>query len=173
MEDLIPKLRAWWAGDALPVAEGLELALPSRPTQDPLEIWLGGSGPEAVERAGRFSDGWLGSLVSPERAGQIRSGIQQCAADAGRWIDPEHFGLSLAYARDPEDLERAVRIRRTRPGNERFEDLVPVGSAALRATVGRLVEQGLSKFVVRRTAPVESWSEELQWLAETLLDLQN
>jgi len=170
MEEVIPQFRAWWAGETLPVAEGLQLALPTLPVQDPFEIWLGGSGPEAVVRAGRFSDGWLGSLVTAERAGQIRTGIQQAAEVAGRWIDPEHFGLSIGYARRPEDLGRATRIRRPTEGD--IADLVPVGAGALRSYLGRLIDNGMSKFVVRPVAPVESWPDELEWLAGTVLDLQ-
>ena len=170
MDEVIPKLRAWWAGDE---ADGL--SLPVRPAQDPLEIWLGGQGPEAVRRAGRLADGWLGSLVSPDRAGAIRAEIQREAAGAGREIDPEHFGLSIGYAREPGDIERAVRLRRPRPGDPELTEVVPVGAGALRSLVGKLVDQGLSKFVIRPVAPVESaaaWHGELEWLADTVLDLQ-
>ena len=172
IEDLLPQLRAWWAGEALPVGDGLELALPATPLQVPLEVWLGGSGPEAVERAGRFSDGWLGSLVTPAKAGEIRAGIQDAAERAGRSIDSEHFGLSIGYAREREDLAKAVRLRRPSRGGAEVEDLVPVGPAALRDFAGELVDHGISKFVVRRVAPVESWDDELGWLAATVLDLQ-
>lgn len=63
MEELVPTLRRWWAGEAV---EG-EVRLPVLPVQEPLEVWLGGSGPDAIARAGRVADGWLGSLVSPAR----------------------------------------------------------------------------------------------------------
>ena len=36
----------------------------------PLDIWLGGSAPGALSRVGRLADGWLGSLLTPEEAGQ-------------------------------------------------------------------------------------------------------
>lgn len=167
MEELVPRLRELWDG-----------GLPVRPVQQPLEIWLGGAGPDAIGRAGRVSDGWLGSLVSPARAGEIRQAIQDEAARVGRSVDPEHFGLSIGYARQPEDLERAtrLRLRRPRPENEAdVTDLVPVGAAALRRLIGRHVEQGLSKFVLRPVAAVDpgsGWPEELDWLAATVLDLQ-
>lgn len=171
MDEVIPHLRALWAGEGPGRAR-----LAVRPVQDPLELWLGGSGPEAVARAGRLADGWLGSLVSPRRAGQIRAAIQAEAEAAGRTIDAEHFGLSIGYARRPEDVERAARIRPPRP--RRPEDaaepgeLVPVGADALRRLVGELVDQGLSKFVVRPVGPVDDWPTELAWLADTVLDLQ-
>jgi len=163
LDELIPSLRRLWGGDG-------EVGLPVRPVQDPLEIWLGGSGQQAVDRAGRLADGWLGSLVSPDRAGAIREAIVHRASEAGRVIDPEHFGLSVAYARESGDLDRAVRLR-TRPPVD-LGEVVPVGRAALRDLVGRLVDAGLSKFVVRRVCPVESWTDELGWLADALLDLQ-
>ncbi len=174
MEELVPRLRSWWAGEPV---DGL--ALPVLPVQQPLEVWLGGSGPDAIGRAGRVADGWLGSLVSPRRAGQIRDAIQAEAAAAGRTIDPEHFGLSIGYARRPEDVERAARLRPLRPRRPENaadpSELVPIGAEALRRLTGQLVDEGLSKFVVRPLVPLDSaeaWSEELAWLADTVLDLQ-
>jgi probable F420-dependent oxidoreductase len=169
IEELVPELRTLWAG-----------GLPVLPVQDPLEIWLGGSGPEAIGRAGRVADGWLGSLVSPRRAGEIVGAIQSEATAAGRAVDPEHFGLSIGYARDQAGVEAAARTRLRAVRSRRPDldpgvdpsDLVPVGSGALRRLVAQLVEAGLSKFVVRPVGPVEDWDGELDWLAGTLLDLQ-
>jgi alkanesulfonate monooxygenase SsuD/methylene tetrahydromethanopterin reductase-like flavin-dependent oxidoreductase (luciferase family) len=169
MDEVIPRLRELWAG-----------GLPVGPVQDPLEIWLGGSGPKAVARAGRLADGWLGSLVSPRRAGEITRGIQAEAAAAGRAIDPEHFGLSIGYARDREAVEAAARtrLRAVRPRRPDLDpgvdpaELVPVGADGLARLIGQLVDEGLSKFVVRPVAPVADWNEELDWLAGVVLPLQ-
>ena len=163
LDELIPRLRELWSG-------GGEVPLPLKPIQDPREIWLGGSGPQAVRRAGRLADGWLGSLVSPDRAGAIREEIVSAAGDAGRVIDPEHFGLSIAYAQESGDFDSAIRLR-SRPAAD-LGEVVPVGRVALRDLVTRLVDAGLSKFVVRRVCPVRSWREELEWIAHALLDLQ-
>lgn len=171
MDDVIPELRQLWSTPG---------GLPVQPVQDPLELWLGGAGPKAIARAGKLADGWLGSLVSPRRAGEIRAGIQAEAAAAGRVIDPEHFGLSIGYARDEASLEAAARtrMRAIRPRRPDLDpgvdpaDLVPVGSDAVRRLVGQLIDEGLSKFVVRPVGPVDDWDTELDWLASILLDLQ-
>ena len=42
----------------------------------------------------------------------------------------------------------------------------------IRDLVGELVEEGMSKFVVGRATPVASWPDELDWLADAVLDLQ-
>lgn len=193
IEEMLPELRCWWTGEEVDLGDGTTAKLAVTPTQAPLEVWLGGSGPGAIRRAGRVADGWLGARVSPERAGEIRREILRQAEMSGRTIDPEHFGLSLAYARSAADLDRAKRIRPPRlaphpseprnaphgAGYDRPHEAVPVGVSALRDLVGRLVDEGLSKFVVRPAAPPEEasggsgWPAELEWLAAALLDLQS
>src|SRR2546422_11365732 len=65
------------------------------PVQQPLEVWLGGTVPAALERCGRLSDGWLPSLCTPEEAAHGRGVIEDAAAQAGRTISPEHLGVSI------------------------------------------------------------------------------
>lgn len=169
LDELVPDLRAWWAGRSVTFPDGkaAELRLAVLPRQRPLEIWLGGNGPEAIARAGRLADGWLGSNIAPARAGLIKTQIQEEAAKASREIDPEHFGLSIGYARHASDVDR-VTVRTSTSGHAS----VPVGDVQLRALIGELIDQGLSKFVLRSVAPVISWPDELDWLAATVLDLQ-
>ena len=165
LDGLIPKLRTLWSG--LPLAEGGSdkdvPALPSPPLQQPLQIWLAGSGSKALDRAGRLADGWRGGGTSVERAGEIREEILAAATAAGRTFDPEHFGLTIAYARDGEDLQRTGPIH---------EDPAALGRDALRDLIAELVDVGLSKFSLRRITPVQSWEDELAWLADAVLDLQ-
>lgn len=171
MDAVLPQLRAWWAGEAVEI-DGIAVRQTVLPRQQPLEVWLGGSGPEAVARAGRLADGWLGSFLSPADAGRIRRAIQEQAAEAGRAVDPEHFGLSIAYARTADDLERAPRRLPRRPAAP-TPPPVPVGRDALRQAVGALVDEGLSKFVVRPVAPADGGiGDDLAWAADALLDLQ-
>jgi probable F420-dependent oxidoreductase len=173
LDGRIPQLRGWLAGDAIAPDGETAVALPVLPVQDPLEIWLGGSGPQAVARAGQLADGWLGSLMPPQQAASIRERIDQAATDAGRAIDPEHFGLSIAYARDGDALMFAPRRPTgTRRGDDGPGEPVPVGRDALRSLIARLTDSGMSKFVVRPASTVTAWPDELDWLADTLLDLQ-
>jgi probable F420-dependent oxidoreductase len=117
----------------------------------PLDIWLGGSAPEGLRRAGRFADGWLGSFLTPGEAGAAREQIQAAAAEAGREIEADHFGISLALADGAIPAEVADAVGRRRPGTDPAA-LVPVSWAALRDLIGEHVEAGLSKFVVRPAA---------------------
>jgi len=178
LDSLLPELRTWWAGSAVTVGTGeatAEVTLPVLPRQDPLEVWLGGHGPQAVRRAGRLADGWLGSGASlgPRQAGELCRRIKEEAAAVGREIDPEHFGLSIRYARTADDLSAPGTRAIAAAANQGSAPAPPVGASALRDSVRELVERGMSKFVVRRAAPVASWPDELDWLAAAILDLQS
>lgn len=175
LDEVIPLIRRWWAGETVDHHSDRfhfpGVAVRPTPVQQPLEIWLGGIGPKALARTGRLADGWLGAAVTPIEASAALATIETAAADAGRRIDPEHFGLSIPYARTEPPASTVAALRARRPDTDPGE-LLPVGERALRELVTQLVDQGLSKFVVRPVAPVASWTDELSWLADTLLDLQ-
>jgi probable F420-dependent oxidoreductase len=116
-----------------------------------LDIWLGGSAPAGLRRIGRLADGWLGSLLTPAEAAAAVAVITEAAAQAGREVDPDHFGLSLplALADIPPALQASIQRRRpdTDPAT-----LVAAGWDGARRMIGEYVEAGLSKFVVRPVA---------------------
>jgi probable F420-dependent oxidoreductase len=175
LEEVLGLARAWWAGETVTHHSVrwsfTGLPSPGRPVQDPLEVWLGGRGPKALDRVGRIADGWLGAQLTPAETATARRRIQEAAARSGREVDPEHFGLSIPYARTEPSAEvlHAIGARRT---DIDPRELLPVGAPALRAFVSGCIESGLSKFVVRPAGPVASWDEEADWLADAILDLQ-
>lgn len=181
LEEVIALVRAWWSGETVHgsfgpyVYDGVEVR--PRPQQDPLEIWLGGMGPAALERAGRLADGWLGAMLEPEAAGEARRAIERAASDSGRHIDPEHFGLSLAYSRT-EPSPRALEMMKARRPDADPRSLLPTGRDELRSLLRAHIDHGISKFVLRLTAgsltddvPTPT-ADELAWLADAVLDLQ-
>jgi probable F420-dependent oxidoreductase len=165
--------RSLWAGEAVDYNSGSAcgLRLPIRPVQDPLEVWLGGRGPKALERAGRIADGWLGAQLTPVEAGLAREQIQLAAAHVGREVDREHFGMSIAYARTEPDTELLRTVQKRRSDIDPRE-LIPVGAEGLQSLLEQYIDAGLSKFVIRPGTPVGSWTAEAEWLAGAILDLQ-
>jgi probable F420-dependent oxidoreductase len=124
----------------------------------PLDIWLGGAAPAALRRVGRLGDGWLASFVTPAEAAASIATIARAAEDAGRQVDPEHFGVSVAVVVDgPPPASLAATVRERRPGTDPAE-LVPVGWDGLRRLIGAYIDAGVSKFVVRPAMPPPSWS---------------
>ena len=161
LDELIPKLRDLWAGRPMAEADGLVLA--TRPAQEHLQIWLAGRGPKALARAGRLADGWRGGASNAAHAAEAVATIRQAAAAADRVIDAGHFGMTIPYARDRQDLSDTGPVH---------EDPAAVGREGLRQFVADMVGAGLSKFSVRRVTPIKSWDDELAWLADAVLDLQ-
>ncbi|MGH3157487.1 MAG: LLM class flavin-dependent oxidoreductase, partial [Streptosporangiaceae bacterium] len=168
IERTLPRLRRWWAGEEV---DGVRV-LP-RPVQDPLEVWLGGLAPASLARCGRIADGWLGASCTPGQAGQARAAINDAARQAGREVDPEHFGLSIAYTHHPlDDRQLAALAARTRNRAADPRTLVPVGYDALRAMLQSFIAEGMSKFVLRPMSAPTSWPQELPALAQAVADLQ-
>jgi probable F420-dependent oxidoreductase len=122
------------------------------PPQPPLDIWLGGSAPAGLRRIGRYGDGWLASFITPDEAADGVAAIKAAAAEAGREIDPDHYGISVpvAFGELPHQLVAAIKARRQ---DVDLASLVPQGWDEARALIGRYVEAGLSKFVVRASGP--------------------
>ena len=173
IDEALPLLRRLWAGETVSY-EGVagtlrDVKLWPLPVQQPLEVWLGGTVPAALERCGRLSDGWLPSQCTPEEAAAGRAVIEDVAAKAGRSISSEHFGVSLGYARAPIDPQMAKVMTARRP---RSVELTPVGLPALRAVIERFIAVGFSKFVVRPVVAPTSWRAELEALSGAVGDLQ-
>jgi probable F420-dependent oxidoreductase len=173
IDEALPLLRRLWAGETVShegaVGSFRDVKLSPLPVQQPLEVWLGGTIPAALERCGRLSDGWLPSLCTPEEAAAGRAVINEAAARAGRSISSEHFGMSIGYASKPIDPATARVMAARRP---RSLELTPIGLPALRQLIERFVNVGFSKFVVRPVAPPTSWRAELEALSAAVGDLQ-
>jgi len=137
----------------------------------PLDIWLGGSAPAGLRRVGRLADGWLGSFLTPAEAREAVATIKAAADDAGREVDPDHYGISLAIAFGaiPPTLEAAVRRRRA---DIDPAALIARGWAGARDLISAFVDAGLSKFVVRPAAPLESFEDFVAGFTQELMPLQ-
>lgn len=175
MEEVLPLLRQLWAGQTVshdgPSARLSDVRLGTLPVQSPLEFWTGGMLPSALDRCGRLADGWLPSACTPDEADQGRHVIEEAAAQAGRLIDPEHFGVSLAYSTSPLSDATVAGLARARKGVDPTA-VVPVGPDGLRRRLEEFIRVGFSKFVVRPLPSEPGQPPDLQGLADVVLDLQ-
>ena len=101
VDEVLPLLRRLWTEDGVNHDghayrfEGVTVE--PKPLQQPLDVWLGGNVPSSLRRTGRLADGWLPSMCTPAEAAAGRRVIEQAATEAGRSIDPEHYGISIGY----------------------------------------------------------------------------
>ncbi|HXZ65356.1 MAG TPA: TIGR03854 family LLM class F420-dependent oxidoreductase [Streptosporangiaceae bacterium] len=153
LRQLLTQPSVTFSGQFFTVTEASVGPLPVKP----LDIWLGGSAPEGLRRVGRFGDGWLGSFLTPAEAGAARQQIEASAAAAGREIEADHYGISLAVGEVTPEFARSVQRRR--PGVDPAS-LLPGTWAELRGRIEAYVDAGLSKFVVRPATPAVGGSLE-------------
>jgi probable F420-dependent oxidoreductase len=174
VDEVLPLLRRLWSEDGVehvgPVYRFEGITVDPKPRQQPLDVWLGGNVPSSLRRTGALADGWLPSMCSPEEVAAGRRVIEQTAVEAGRAIDPEHYGMSIGYVRG--DVSPRLGRLATRRTDAELVELVPNGTKALRTLLERYIDVGFSKFVVRPVVQPESWRAELEDLAAGLLDLQ-
>ncbi len=173
--------RRWWAGEA--VTDEFadyrydEVTVGPEPVQAPLEIWLGGNGPKGLQLTATHGDGWLGARATPAQASQSRRTIEAVAASVGRRIDDDHFGISIPYERLMLDDATAAAVMKRAAGDGDAPvdraDILPVGASEIVALLGRHIDAGISKFVLRPMSLRDGWDAELDFLAEHALPLQN
>jgi probable F420-dependent oxidoreductase len=174
VDEVLPLLRRLWSEDGVDHDgrayrfEGITVE--PKPRQQPLDVWLGGNVPSSLRRTGELADGWLPSMCTPDEVAAGRKVIEQTAAEAGRGIDPEHYGMSIGYVRG--DASPRLGRLATRRTDAELVELVPNGTKALRTLIERYIDVGFSKFVVRPVVAPGSWRHELEDLADGLLDLQ-
>jgi probable F420-dependent oxidoreductase len=178
-DEVVPLLRRLWLEDEVdhdgPRFHYERVRVRPKPVQTPPDVWLGGIAPSELRRVGRLGDGWLPSFVTPADVAAGRVQIEKAAAEAGRAIDAEHWGVLVPYVADgagsgvPDAFISRVAARR--PGVDPA-DLVPVGLEHVVAHLRRFVDEGFSKFVLIPLVEPASWDEELRVLASNVLPLE-
>jgi probable F420-dependent oxidoreductase len=137
----------------------------------PLDIWIGGATAAAFQRIGMYGDGWLGSFLTPTEAGQARRDIAAAAEAAGRDIEPDHYGISLAVGNGELPAPIVAAIRRRRPDLDPAE-LVAADWATLHRRLDDYIAAGLTKFVIRPAGDM-STAEFLEAFGTELVPRQN
>jgi probable F420-dependent oxidoreductase len=176
MDEMLPLLRHLWTGETVShhgeSADFDDVCVSPTPVQQPLEFWTGGLVPAALRRCGRFADGWLPSLCTPDEAAEGAAMIHEVADQEGRTISPEHFGVSIGYSHHPISPKMAQALATQRRGVDAAA-VVPVGIDGLRDLMESYLDVGFSKFVVRPIEAPHSWRAELELLADGVLAMQS
>ncbi|MGE3931774.1 MAG: LLM class flavin-dependent oxidoreductase [Rhodospirillaceae bacterium] len=106
--------RALWTGDKVDWdgrwhLEGAQIGpVPHRPGGPP--IWMGGSSPGSIQRAGKYFDGWFPISPPPAKFAAQWAEVQQVARDAGR--DPAALtgAIYLTVCVDEDAARAEARI---------------------------------------------------------------
>ena len=120
---------------------------------------------------GRLGEGWLASFTSPEQCRAGKLVVDEAAEEAGRRIDPEHYGAMVFYARDgiPDQL---VELIKTRNPDVDAERIVVAGVDGVRERCEEYVAEGFSKLVLVPMVEPAHWADDLERLAADVLPIQ-
>jgi probable F420-dependent oxidoreductase len=135
-----------------------DVSIAPRPIQQPLPLWIGGSSPAAVRRTATLGTGWLAGIQTAAQVAPVVAAIRKAAVEAGRPIDPEHYGAGFPFRFGaPEDavVQRAARLFSAFSSESEFEvdRYVTVGDAeTILDRVAEYRAAGISKFVLRPMA---------------------
>ena len=144
-----------------------------RPRQkNGLPIWIGGRSEAALRRTGRLGDGWLVSSVSPAEVEAGIKTIRAYAAEAGREVPDDHYGVLIPFyfavsaEKAYEIAGGSVRPRTDMP----TADFAALGSPEqVRAKVQSYIAAGATKFVMRPCGPFEGWRQQIELLAREII----
>ena len=137
-----------------------------------LPIWIGGRSEAALRRTGRLGDGWLVSSVSPAEVEAGIETIRAYAAEAGREVPDDHYGVLIPFY-FAASAEKAYEIAggSVRPRTDMpTADFAALGSPEqVRAKVQSYIAAGATKFVMRPCGPFEGWRQQIELLAREII----
>jgi len=135
-------------------------------------IWVGGRSEAALRRTGRLGDGWLVSSVSAGEVDRGINSIRRYAADAGRQVPEDHYGVLIPFyfsdnaERAVEIAGRAIRLRVDLP----ISEFTAFGTPdQVRQRIRAYIAGGATKFIMRPCGPFEGWREQVGILAREVI----
>ena len=136
--------------DPYPVREARIGPLPP----EPVEIWLAGHAPRALDRAARMADGWVaGPQASIEEAMSLADAYRQACARHGRAPGTIAVRRDVFVGRDRADAHRVAKEAQV-SGYRGFDPTVLVigERTEVRDRLQRLADAGVDEVVIRHVA---------------------
>ncbi len=135
-------------------------------------VWVGGRSKAAFRRAGRLGDGWLASSVTPSEVAAGIEAIRAHAAEVGREIPEDHYGVLVPFC-IACNADEALKI--AGQSIRRRQDVSPPEYSALgtpeqvQLKLREYVDAGATKFVMRPYGPKETHAEQVRLLAKEVI----
>lgn len=156
-DEMLEIMTRLWAEDSVTYEgkhyryEGVTVS--PKPMQQPLPLWIGGSSDAAIRRTALLGSGWLAGLQSPAQVAPVVAKIRAASAEAGRPLDPDHYGAGFSFrfgSWDEPVVQRsaAALARLGRDIDSRATMAVGDASTVI-AKAREYADAGVSKFVLR------------------------
>jgi probable F420-dependent oxidoreductase len=144
-----------------------------KPVQSSLPVWFGGRAEAALRRVGRTGDGWLASAITPDEVAAGIARIKEVAAESGRQVDDDHYGVLLNSYVAPSagtglDIALPMLFRR-RPDVEPEQYTASGTPDDCLRMLERYVAAGASKFVLRPACPPDAMFDQLELIGREIV----
>ncbi len=149
--------------------EGVSIS--PRPVQQPLPLWIGGSSRAAIRRTATLGTGWVSGVQSPAQVAPVVPAVKQAAEQAGRTIDPDHYGAGFPYrfgSWEEPLVERTATALASRADAGDPRDYIAVGDERdIIARLNEYLDAGVSKFILR---PLAEGDDDFFYQTERLIE---
>ena len=177
LDEAIILMRRLWTEDRVTyeseVIKLTDASIQIRPSNPKLPIWIGSRAEAGLRRTGYLGDGWLPTQLTPE---EVASGIERInhyAAEAGREIPDDHFGLQIScYAVErgkvPDYIrERYLLQRRTDVTPEQINLLGTPDQ--ITARLREYIDAGATKFVFNPACGADEIFDQVRLQGEAIV----
>jgi alkanesulfonate monooxygenase SsuD/methylene tetrahydromethanopterin reductase-like flavin-dependent oxidoreductase (luciferase family) len=139
--------------------------------QPDLPMWIGGSSDAAIRRTAKYGTGWQGGGETLEDAIRVVAAIKKALPEAGRTIDPDHYGASFPFYFGAPDatVTRAMDAYAKRTGRDPYKQFAVGDADTILKRVGQYVAGGVEKFILRPVGSGEQVLEQTKQLIDQVL----
>lgn len=123
-----------------------------RPIQQPLPLWVGGSSEAAIRRTAKLGTGWQAGQETPDEVRPVVARIKALAAELGRPMDPDHFGVGIPFrfgSWEDDCVAPRAKAYQERLGRDPRQAFAVGDAATIAARLRAYVDAGIAKFVLR------------------------
>ena len=177
LDEAIMVMRRLWSEERVTYeSEFLKLTDASigvRPKQANVPIWIGSRSEAGLRRTGRVGDGWLPTQLTPDEVSAGIARINAYAAEAGREIPDDHFGLQISsymveQGTVPDHVKERFLLQRRADVTPEQINLLGTQDEIM-ARLREYIDAGATKFVFNPACGADEMLEQMRLQAEAIV----